>query len=257
MSTKRKAASVEGKVSNGKQRLEDQEDNLLDGLEEGEGDDLLGFALGDEDGDGLEGEGEGEDLETGLDAVVAGAPLAEDEEEVELPLCAQHLQSEEELDFSGLTISAAQARKMAPLIASNEALTSIKFAGHSLSISDLKEEDELEWDSEDYTDVEAILIAEFLRGNTCLKRLDLARNLIADDGASALAAALSENTSLEYLNLESNSVAEKGGAALGMAGANSNLQYLNLAFNAIPSAVQQGIRDFWTQARQGQLGLHL
>lgn len=256
MSSKRKAASLEAKVSNGKQRLDEQEENLLDGFPEGEGEDLLDFIAGDEDAEGVGAvEDEDEDFQTGLEAEVC-APQPE-EEEVELPLSAQHLQSEEELDFSSLTISAAQARRMAPLICSNDALTTIKFEGHSLSVSDLKEEDELEWDSEDYTDVEAILIAEFLKTNTSIKRLDLARNLIADDGACALAAALSENTTLEYLNLESNSVAEKGGTALGRAGAGSNLQYLNLAFNAIPSAVQQAIRDLWTQARQGQLGLHL
>lgn len=69
---------------------------------------------------------------------------------------------------------------------------------------------ELEWDGEDYTDVEAIIIAEFLKDNKELTRLDLARNSIADAGARALAAALRENTKLEYLNLESNVVAEKG-----------------------------------------------
>jgi len=147
---------------------------------------------------------------------------------------------------------------MARLLCGNEALTTIKFEGHDLAISELKEEEELEWDSEDYTDVEAIIIAEFLKSNTSIKRLDLARNLIADDGACALAKALSENTSLEYLNLESNSVAEKGGKALSRAVAsNPTLQYLNLSFNAIPSAMQQVVRDLWTEARQGQLGLHL
>lgn len=69
---------------------------------------------------------------------------------------------------------------------------------------------ELEWDGEDYTDVEAIIIAAFLKDNKELTRLDLARNSIADAGAIALAAALRENTKLEYLNLESNVVAEKG-----------------------------------------------
>ena len=53
-------------------------------------------------------------------------------------------------------------------------------------------------------------MAELLKGNTTLKRLDLARNVISDDGAEALANSLRDNTSLEYLNLESNDIAEKG-----------------------------------------------
>jgi len=50
-----------------------------------------------------------------------------------------------------------------------------------------------------------------------------------------------------------------GGAALIQAvQANSTLQYLNLAYNAIPSACQQELRDVWTREREGlQLGLHL
>ena len=116
----------------------------------------------------------------------------------------------------------------------------IRFAGHDLSIGDLREEDELEWDSEEFTDLEAIIIAEFLKRNLILKRLDLARNQISDDGARALARALMENTVLEYLNLESNLVAETGGNALGRAiKANTTLQYLNVMYNAIPSAAQQ------------------
>ena len=42
----------------------------------------------------------------------------------------------------------------------NGDLAKLKLATSTLSISDLKEDDELEWDSEEYTDVEAIIIAE-------------------------------------------------------------------------------------------------
>jgi len=124
------------------------------------------------------------------------------------------LTSCDELDLSGISVSAAQARRMAPLLASNSDLTVIKFASHELVIRELREEDELEWDSEEYTDVEAIFIAEFLKHTTQLKRLDLARNHIGDDGAIALAAAVGVNPTIEYLNLECNNLSGTGAAPL-------------------------------------------
>uniref|UniRef100_A0A7S4C5B2 Uncharacterized protein n=1 Tax=Chrysotila carterae TaxID=13221 RepID=A0A7S4C5B2_CHRCT len=179
--------------------------------------------------------------------------------EARLPLNMDTLQTATELDLSTLTLNAAQAHRIAPFLPANQALTLIKFEGHELQVSELRDEEELEWDSEEITDVEAIIIAEYLKGSSSMKRLDLARNNIADDGAVALAVALSSNGVLEYLNLESNTVAERGGAALIQAvQANSTLQYLNLAYNAIPSACQQELRDVWTREREGlQLGLHL
>mmetsp|Transcript_35105 Transcript_35105/g.113084 ORF Transcript_35105/g.113084 Transcript_35105/m.113084 type:complete len:248 (-) Transcript_35105:444-1187(-) len=115
-----------------------------------------------------------------------------------------------ELDLSRISITAAQARRMAPLICSNGDLNIIKFAEHELMIGELREEDELEWDSEEYTDIEAIFIAEYVKHTTVLKRLDLARNQIGDDGAFALAAAVSVNPTIEYLNLESNNLSGTG-----------------------------------------------
>jgi len=157
------------------------------------------------------------------------------------------------------TMTAGQARLVAPLLYRNSELKTIKYDGHELTTEDLRENDELEWDSEEFHDVEAIIIAEFLKDNKELTRLDLARNSIADAGAAALAAALKDNTTLEYLNLESNLVAEKGGKALCEAvSSNTTLTYLNLKYNAVPTSGQSELLDLWTKAHDGsQLGLHL
>lgn len=63
-----------------------------------------------------------------------------------------------------------------------------------------------------------IIIAELLKGNSTVQRLDLARNNIGDAGACALAQMLCTNSSIEYLNLESNEFGERG-ARSSMAGA--------------------------------------
>ena len=247
--------------------------DVLEGLADDAGDDIGNDALLDgmsaeTDDDGIQqaieqGLGDDDDFKIGVqqaDDASAAAAAAEAREQreaaavaaeeaqaiadtdVELPLDAATLQTCESLDLSTLSVSCAQARRIAPILCGNASLTVIRFAGHDLSIGDLREEDELEWDSEEFTDLEAIIIAEFLKRNLILKRLDLARNQISDDGARALARALMENTVLEYLNLESNLVAETGGNALGRAiKANTTLQYLNVMYNAIPSAAQQVI----------------
>jgi len=185
-------------------------------------------------------------------------PVDEPVDDALLPISVSDLESKSELDFREATVSAAQARRMAALIATNDSLTTITFSGHELSITDLKEEDELEWDSEEISDVEAIIIAELLRANTKLERLDLARNEISDEGAAALANMLHENSTLEYVNLDSNSISEKGGKAFCRAvSANSTLQYLNLMNNAIPSSYQARLRHTWTAGRESMMGLHL
>lgn len=292
MSTKRKAPVPSGAA--GKRRAADEASETIDGS-----DDLFGImdglgendgnendeaalqsalensyhGLGDELGDELEGEledGDGftnsevlndtGDEDDGDDTGQSEIEQSEADEDVELPLEESKLMTESEVDLTGQVISAAQARRIAPLLCANTQLTTIRCGeDHELSVSDLREEDELEWDSEEYLDVEAIIIAEYLKTNTELKRLDLARNSIADAGAAALAVALLENSTLEYLNLESNLVAEKGGKALCEAVArNSSLSYLNLSYNAIPNTSQQELRDVWTKAHGGsQLGLHL
>lgn len=255
----------------------DEEGDALEDLfgQEGEGD----FeGAGEEDGgfgneDDLAaalGEGDVSDaeLEAGLqqgldrqDSTISEVPESEPESEnVEIPFTEEELTTSEKLDFSGHSLSGSQARRIAALVSENASLTTIQFEGHELPIGDLMEEDELEWDSEEYTDVEAIIIAQILKKEeSTVKRLDLARNQITDDGAKALAQMLANNSTLEYLNLESNMISEKGGAAFGRAiQDNATLQYLNLMYNSIPSTKQQDLRDIWqATSGRGQLGLHL
>jgi len=293
MATKRKAP--EGSAANGKRKAvetpeADNDDGLLDvlgdnGLLEGENDDaalqdaLAGDGLGDElvdnldgefgdqEGDGFGDEGEGDGESTGEDELededryeseAAASEPEENDEDVELPVPEATLTTAEKVEISG-PITAAQARRVASLLYSNSELKTIVYDSHELTTEDLRENDELEWDGEDYTDVEAIIIAAFLKDNKELTRLDLARNSIADAGAIALAAALRENTKLEYLNLESNVVAEKGGKAMCEAVAvNSTLTYLNVKDAAFSITVQQELRDLWMKGRNGSnLGLHL
>lgn len=286
MSTKRKAPEPTGAA--GKRRAsQSEEPEAIDGNEDLlagfddienedalqsalEGDDGLGDDLGDEfeggleeggeDGDDFYGDAdEGEEEDDVPQSEAEEAPSECDDEEVNLPMDVGELQTASEIDLSGETVSAAQARRIAPLLCANSELTTIRIDGHELSVSDLREEDELEWDSEEFHDVEAIIIAEYLKTNESLKRLDLARNSIANAGCVALAQALKENTTLEYLNLESNVVAEKGGKALCDAmSTNTTLSYLNVMYNAIPSSGHEELRDLWTKAHGGsQLGLHL
>ena len=153
-------------------------------------------------------------LEQGFERQESEIHESEPEDDVELPLPEEQLKTSQKLDFSGVSLTVPQARRIAQIIADNAALTSIQFDGHELSIGELFEEDELEWDSEEYTDVEAIIIAEILKkDSSAVKRLDLARNQITDDGAKALAQMLATNSTLEYLNLESNMISEKGMSA--------------------------------------------
>lgn len=235
----------------GEGELEDLEDGCVD-------DDLAGALEDGEGADELEAT-----LERGIDRQESEISEiqeseAEDLDGVDLPFDEAALTGSEELDFSDASLSASQLRRAAQLLATNTSLTVIHFEGHDLAVADLKEEDELEWDSEEFTDAEAIIIAELLRSNTVVKRLDLARNQVTDAGAKALAQMLCENSTLEYLNLESNLIGGKGGAALARSiPENKSLQYLNLMYNSIAGNGSQDLRDVWQRERQGQLGLHL
>ena len=62
-------------------------------------------------------------------------------------------------DLSKLEVTAAQARKIAPLLCANAELRAIRCAGGELRVSDLRGQEELEWDAEEIHDVEAIIIA--------------------------------------------------------------------------------------------------
>jgi hypothetical protein len=231
--SKRSVASLapESKAA-GKQRLMTSDEEaaanevllteMLGGLSEGEQSQAVHSVV-----HGVEGvQTVGDDF---LDADIMLAGLAEEPQVVappelpelpELPLgelpaelTEDALTTGEELDLRSISISPAQARRMAPLICGNSDLNVIKFAEHELMIGELREEVELEWDSEEYTDVEAIFIAEFVKHTRVLKRLDLARNQIGDDGAIALAAAVGVNPTIEYLNLESNNLSGTGACA--------------------------------------------
>lgn len=176
MATKRKAP--EGSGANGKRKAVDQADtdggdDLLDvlgddGLLENENDedaalqdalasDGLGVELGDElegelggqdggdFGDELEGEGEstGEDEiddEEQYDSEIAPSEAEENDEDVELPLPEATLTTAVEVEISE-TITAAQARRIAPLLCSNSELKTITYVSHKLTTEDLREND--------------------------------------------------------------------------------------------------------------------
>jgi len=273
--SKRKAPD-DGKAA-GKRRLEEE-----DALPDGEADDLEAFLGGDLDGElGEDAGGEGDDELAGAlmgaedDDDMEAALLRQDSvgesvgesdvdeevdvEGVEIPFEEDLLTSAEKLDFRGVALTPAQARRVAQLVATNKSLTAIQFDGHELPVGELREEEELEWDSEEYTDVDAIIIAEVLKvGEVAVTRLDLARNQITDDGAKALALMLVANSTLEYLNLESNMIGAKGGTAFVKAvPENTTLQYLNLQYNSLASTSQRSLRDTWQRQRSGQLGLHV
>lgn len=226
----------------------EREDSLLptaEDLEDGD-DDALAEALCAEDDNLLPDES-------------GDAPPLIDDEIGELPdgLEEAHLEEPEEVDLSKHELTVPQARRVAQVLARNSSLSKIKMAAHALAVSDL-EDDELEWDSEEYTDVEAIIIAELLKGNSTVQRLDLARNNIGDAGACALAQMLCTNSSIEYLNLESNEFGERAGHAFVQAvGQNSALTYLNLKENAVTGAVQEALRDKWQASRPDGHGVGL
>ena len=150
-----------------------------DGFDESELGDLED-ALGDEeeDDDGEEGDDGGEEEDDGDgDGDDGGGELPpETEDDATLPVDASELEAGEEVDLSAHTLSTAQARLIAPHLVQNGDLAKLKLATSTLSISDLKEDDELEWDSEEYTDVEAIIIAECALARAILFRAQFPRN---------------------------------------------------------------------------------
>ena len=255
--SKRKApepTDLGGKAA-GKRRAEDEVDGL-DML--GDGPDLtevvdnvgdLAEAIGDDGAD------DDEPLDVAPEATGPALP-----EPGELPdgVTEDQLTSESSVDLTGCgELTLAQARRVAQHLAQNSDLSSIKVGSCELSVGDLADDDELEWDSEEYTNVEAIILAELLKKNTSVARLDLARNQIGDAGAVAIALMLAENATIEYLNLESNTFGPRGGEAfLEALTSNTKVQYLNLMYNAVPSTTQAAIKQEWQRSRGG-IGLHL
>ena len=232
--------------------LMDNADDLADQLsageqqlDEDEEDDLLAAALGGDDDDDGPDEGHAE----------AAGPALPEPGDLPDGVTEESLTSDESITLPEMTL--AQARRVAMALAKNENLTKVKLeSGSELAVGDLKEDEELEWDSEEYTDVEAIIVAELLKNNETVHRLDLARNQISDAGVCALALMVQSNSTIEYLNLESNTFGERGGTAILQAlESNTSLQYLNLMYNSVPTSTQGAIRQLWSGSRS--VGLHL
>jgi Ran GTPase-activating protein (RanGAP) involved in mRNA processing and transport len=78
---------------------------------------------------------------------------------------------------------------------------------------------------------EALVLADFLSGNTTLKYLDLSINKISPQEVSTLAKALKGNQTLEHLNLMGNSMGTLGRESLkDILTKNTTLQFLDLSF---------------------------
>ncbi|KJE93980.1 small GTP-binding protein, variant 1 [Capsaspora owczarzaki ATCC 30864] len=83
-------------------------------------------------------------------------------------------------------------------------------------------------------DAEAQAISEALKVNTTLTQLDLSDNQIHDAGAQAIAEALKVNTTLTLLDLSHNPVGDAGALSISEAlRQNKTLQILDLAYNQI------------------------
>ena len=219
-------------------------------------------AFADADGGEEEDEDEGEDEDDEpqnygehLPEQVPAAPFTAEVGELPDSLTEEALSEGETVDLFGVELTLEQARRVAQLLATNDDLTTIKLQGHELAVGDLKEDDELEWDSEEYNDVDAIIIAELMKANTTVNRLDLARNNIGDAGAYALAQMLGVNSTLNYLNLESCPFGDAAGEAFVTAlRSNSTVQYLNLKESGMTSNVLEALKTEW--GSRG-IGLHL
>lgn len=160
--SKRKAPEAAGRA--GKQKAEPE-------LAHMDSQDLLSMALGEESeqqGDLLPS---AEDLEVTEDSLAEAlcededafgeetgddAPVFDDEVG-ELPegVDESHLKEAEEVDLKKVELTVPQARRVAQVLAKNSSLTKIKLAAHDLDLDGLTD-DELEWDSEEYTDVDAV-----------------------------------------------------------------------------------------------------
>lgn len=265
MSKRKEREPAGGAKAAGKRRvgeadgeLENDDQLAMEGLLAEVGEDTIDDAgdLADVIDELPEEDGDDDDGDEGQAADAAGGPF---DEVGELPdgLTEQQLTSGEEVDLSAYELTLPQARRVAQCLARNESIATVKFEGHSLAVGELRDEDELEWDSEEYTDVDAIVIGELLRNNSTVSRLDLARNQIGDAGACALAAMLGVNSTVEYLNLESNTFGERGGTAFcENLRSNTSLQYLNIMYNSVPTGVQTRMKTAWQSAGRN-VGLHM
>ena len=80
----------------------------------------------------------------------------------------------------------------------------------------------------------AVVLADVLKSNTTMTKLDLSRNFVGDSGAAGLAEALKSNTTLTVLNMSNNDIDDAGTAGLAEAlKSNTTLTDLDLSSNAI------------------------
>lgn len=184
------------------------------------------------------------------------------EEVGELPcsLDKRMLLTAENVDLSGcVELSLPQVRRLAEVLARNISLTSITLRkDHMLPVGDLRNNEDIDWSNENYTDTDAIFISQLLRTNTTVKSLNLTNNLIEDAGAYALAELLTKNNTMETLTLESNMLGEKAGRAFSVVlSLNNTLQRLNLKGNSIPLTIMQAIHTAWVASRGSPFGLSL
>ena len=88
----------------------------------------------------------------------------------------------------------------------------------------------------------AVVLADVLKSNTTVTKLDLSRNFIGDSGAAGLAEALKSNTTLTVLNMSNNDIGDAGAAGLAEAlKSNTTLTDLDLSSNAIGAAGAAGL----------------
>jgi hypothetical protein len=86
----------------------------------------------------------------------------------------------------------------------------------------------------DIGDSGAAAIAEALKLNTILQRLDIKNNQVGDSGAAAIAEALKLNATLQHFSLYSNRIGDSGATAIAEAlKLNTSLQQLYLYSNRI------------------------
>ena len=93
-----------------------------------------------------------------------------------------------------------------------------------------------------FGDTGAILISEFLYGNTIIENLDISWNSISDNGAVAIGKYLRNNYTLQDLNMSANEITGKGVISI-LKNISSKLCTLNLTHNIISKSGLEPIYD--------------
>ena len=90
----------------------------------------------------------------------------------------------------------------------------------------------------------AVVLADVLKSNTTVTKLDLSCNFIGDSGAAGLAEALKYNTTLTVLNMSNNGIGDAGAAGFAEAlKYNTTLTVLNMSNNGIGDAGAAGLAE--------------